>query len=216
MTTPTPTYLIYPTDATGRMPVFEYASRAAAQAAATPNAYLVEHEADCLWTGRGLVDVYNAITGLHVAKFESSDVGRRRLVTQLARYATKAAPTEAQVIDHNQAIDAQKEPTVNDTAKLETETVVTNAADATPVTKTGRAKKFSGGDVVTFVGKNYKRAGSEAFDRFARYRVGMTVDEAIAAGLKWVDLLWDTKEGNDHVKIAPAGSPEAIAARSAE
>jgi len=75
------------------MPVFSYPDRASAKAAETPNTYLVETEADVLWGGRILVEVYNLVTGLSVNKFESTEIGKRRLVTQLDRYAKKGLDT---------------------------------------------------------------------------------------------------------------------------
>lgn len=46
--------------------------------------------------------------------------------------------------------------------------------------------------VITAVVPNPKRPGSASFDRFALYRVGMTVNEAIAAGVKREDIAWDS------------------------
>ena len=94
MTTETPTYIVKPAAERGaRMPVIgPYPTREAAVAAATPNDYVISTEADVIFTGALLVEVYCAVTGLYVKKFETLDAGRRRLVTQLARYATPPDP----------------------------------------------------------------------------------------------------------------------------
>jgi hypothetical protein len=88
-------YLISPADGPeGRMDVLRFVDRAAASVAASRNQCVVEGEADVLWTGPTLVDVYNAVTGLRVGKFESNEVGRRRLLTQLDRYARDGEPSD--------------------------------------------------------------------------------------------------------------------------
>ena len=47
---------------------------------------------------------------------------------------------------------------------------------------------------------NPKRKGSKSFDKFAKYKDGMTVEQAAAAGITGADLSWDTKHG--FIKIA--------------
>ena len=103
--------------------------------------------------------------------------------------------------------NASKAPTA---PEAQTATGTPAAANAAPPARA--ARKYADGDVIVSVAANYKRAGSEAFARFAKYRVGMTVGEALDAGLKWVDILWDSNPKNKHITIAPAGSPEADAA----
>lgn len=74
-----------------------------------------------------------------------------------------------------------------------------------------RQAKFAGTAVISFgrdekAGKNYgpqpdgsfhnaKKAGSGAADRFAKMKPGMTVDEALAAGVTRGDINWDVKQG---------------------
>lgn len=53
----------------------------------------------------------------------------------------------------------------------------------------GEGKKYDGGD------NNPKRKGSKSFDKFAKYKDGMTVEQAAAAGITGADLSWDTKHG---------------------
>lgn len=77
--------------------------------------------------------------------------------------------------------------------------------DEVTKTKGIRAAKFAG-DSVIHLGKdqndkpygednNPKRAGSAAHDRFKLYRDGMTVDQAIDAGVTRADINWDAKQG---------------------
>lgn len=46
--------------------------------------------------------------------------------------------------------------------------------------------------VIVYVAPNPKKPGSASFERFALYREGMTVNEAIAAGVKREDIAWDS------------------------
>jgi len=47
--------------------------------------------------------------------------------------------------------------------------------------------------VISYVGPNPKKAGSASFDRFALYKVGMTVSEFLAAGGTMGDVKWDAE-----------------------
>lgn len=69
-----------------------------------------------------------------------------------------------------------------------------------PVTKMQRARasspRSSGGSdprKIAFVAPNPKKPGSASFDRFAKYEVGMTVDQAVAAGVSRADIKWDSE-----------------------
>ena len=80
-----------------------------------------------------------------------------------------------------------------------------------PKKRVARAAKFSDTTVISFgkdekAGKNYgpqpdgsfhnaKKAGSGAATRFAKMKSGMTVGEAIAAGVTRGDINWDVKQG---------------------
>lgn len=44
-------------------------------------------------------------------------------------------------------------------------------------------------------GKNPKRPGSKSFERFAVYKDGITVAEAVKAGVLYADLSWDVGHG---------------------
>jgi hypothetical protein len=55
--------------------------------------------------------------------------------------------------------------------------------------------------VIVSVLPNPKRPGSASFDRYALYRVGMTVDEAIAAGVKREDIAWDSASSRKFIVL---------------
>lgn len=58
----------------------------------------------------------------------------------------------------------------------------------TPVQRTDPRK-------IVFVAPNPKKPGSASYDRFARYVAGMTVTEALAAGVSSADVKWDSERG---------------------
>lgn len=86
----------------------------------------------------------------------------------------------------------------------------TNKADAAtqkpkaakPDKASAKAEKLAKDDArkITFVAENPKRPGSASFDRFAKYKKGMTVAQAIAAGVTRADIDWDSKR--DFIKFA--------------
>lgn len=86
-----------------------------------------------------------------------------------------------------------------------------NAAGEKAKEKTPRAPAFPPEHKITFLkdkdGKPYdagennpKRAGSASHARFALYKSGMTVKDALEAGVTSADLKWDTSK--NFIKIA--------------
>ena len=61
----------------------------------------------------------------------------------------------------------------------------------------GRAPRARPADnrVISAIVSNPKKPGSASYDRFAKYREGMTVSEAIAAGVTMADVKWDSERG---------------------
>jgi hypothetical protein len=55
----------------------------------------------------------------------------------------------------------------------------------------GKGSSFSREAVIGRVVANPKKPGTQAAARFAKYKNGMTVAEALAAGLKAKDIRWD-------------------------
>lgn len=55
--------------------------------------------------------------------------------------------------------------------------------------------------IITAVVPNPKRPGTASFDRFALYQVGMSVDEAIAAGVKREDIAWDSAPSRKFITL---------------
>jgi hypothetical protein len=61
---------------------------------------------------------------------------------------------------------------------------------------------------------NPKRKGSASYDRYALYVDGMTVGQAIAAGLWRVDFDWDLKHG--HISVHPPVAAEPVTVTAAQ
>ena len=55
--------------------------------------------------------------------------------------------------------------------------------------------------VRVLVDHNPKKPTSQAFARFALYRDGQTVADALAAGVKSIDIVWDTRR--KHIELLP-------------
>ena len=73
---------------------------------------------------------------------------------------------------------------------------VTKAAPVAP--KPERAPDLR---IVRVLVANPKKVGSKAFTRFALYVDGMTVDEALKAGLLMIDIQWDARR--KHIELLP-------------
>jgi len=75
------------------------------------------------------------------------------------------------------------------------------ATEAAPAAKKARGPKaqFADEQVITVLVENPKRVGSDAHKRYALYVTGMTVREALTAGLTRADFKWDTDRG--HIDI---------------
>lgn len=61
-------------------------------------------------------------------------------------------------------------------------------------------KKNAEGKQYNATDNNPKRKGTKSFDKFAKYKDGMTVEQAQAAGINAADLTWDAK--HDFITIA--------------
>lgn len=64
----------------------------------------------------------------------------------------------------------------------------------------GPAPEFADEQVIEVLVKNPKRPGSMAHARYAKYRTGMTVRQALDAGLRREDFKWDTDHGHIDIK----------------
>jgi hypothetical protein len=72
-------------------------------------------------------------------------------------------------------------------------------AEKAPAGKRGPAPEYSDDMVITNVVANPKREGSAAHGRFAKYKNGMTIAEAVKAGLRRDDFRWDV--AHKHITI---------------
>lgn len=123
--------------------------------------------------------VANSLPLSPVTKFASKDAALKRIEKVAAEYGLTAV-----VVDGVAALTAK--PVKAAKAK--------KAAKATGG-KRGPAPEYADTMVISVLVANPKRAGSQAFARFAGYKDGMTVGDAIEAGLRRDDFRWDTKHG---------------------
>lgn len=86
------------------------------------------------------------------------------------------------------------------------------AAEGAPATPTYREPKVraprnsvSDPRVIVAMVPNPKKPGTASHDRFALYRVGMTVNEAIAAGVKREDIAWDSDPKRGFITLGALG-----------
>jgi hypothetical protein len=56
-----------------------------------------------------------------------------------------------------------------------------------------KVKKFDENKKIKIIEKNPKKNGTEAYKRYALYRTGMTVGQALEKGVKRMDLTWDSQ-----------------------
>jgi outer membrane protein assembly factor BamE (lipoprotein component of BamABCDE complex) len=86
------------------------------------------------------------------------------------------------------------------------------AKDAAPKEKKERkigTRKFKDDQIVTLlVDYNPKRKGSASHGRFENYEDGMTVTEALKAGLTSGDLSWDVE--HEHIQIGDTFDDDAV------
>lgn len=75
----------------------------------------------------------------------------------------------------------------------------------TPKSAEAPARRVTAGTndprIITKIVPNPKRPGSASYDRFALYRDGMTVNEAIAAGVKREDIAWDSHPSRNFITL---------------
>jgi Protein of unknown function (DUF2786) len=65
--------------------------------------------------------------------------------------------------------------------------------------KRGPAPTYRDDQTIVVLVSNPKRPGTQAFARYAHYKTGMTIAEALAAGLRRDDFRWDVFHG--HIQI---------------
>jgi hypothetical protein len=118
-----------------------------------------------------LTAVYNVISGSDpITRFRDKATGQARVAEALARHTEAAAPPLSVQRDED------THPRGQETNMFDDANIITVLASSNP-----------------------KRPGSKAHERFARYRVGMTVGEAKADGLSR-DIRHDLARG--YIKIS--------------
>lgn len=222
-----PAFVVSPAPREGaRMAVAgPFADRQAAELHATRNDTVIEHAVDVIWSGRILVDVFNAITGSRLKKFESFAVGVRRLLEALPQYAIAPVmaeleppreeyvePEDTSPIDERLA-EALTSPTpapeTEETRQLDPVVLYDRiaaqesappVAEVTPPARTRLPLRDD--HVVRVLCPNPKRPGTAAHALFLLYRDGMTCAEYLQAGGTKAGLSWDRTHG--FIRLDPA------------
>lgn len=118
--------IVYGENPTDRLAAYSFADRGSAAGASLPGAglvpgvppgshaggcaYVIEAEADVTFTGKLLLDVFNGLTEAGVKRFETRDVGVRRLLTVLPEVAKEVKlDNDAQVQEREPTADAGDE-----------------------------------------------------------------------------------------------------------
>lgn len=186
--------IVYGATPADRLAAYSFPTRQAAWAASTSPlvpgvgehahaggcAYVIETASDAPFNGRALVEVFNGLTGLSVARFADRMSGVKRLMAALPEVAKPVEP--------------QPE---------EKKTVSEHEKEIAPTKRRGRAPgnaPFAETDTISLLSENPKKPGSKTFERFAKLQDGMTVAEARALGFSTHDLVWDS----DHKFISIA------------
>jgi len=125
--------------------------------------------------------VANSLPLTPVTKFASKDAAIKRIEKVAAEYGLTAV-----VVDGVAALTAKA-------AKK------AKAAKATGG-KRGPAPEFGDHMIISLLVANPKRKGTKAFARYAGYTDGMTVGQALEAGLTRDDFRWDTDKGHIAIK----------------
>lgn len=137
---------------------------------------------------KNLAEVYNELAKQPVSKFADKKVALKRAFEILPEYVEPAPEPKAeeQIFVHEHLI------------KLG---LIKKAPKAAHTTR----GKYNPGDVITILSpKNPKRPETQAFATFSKYQDGMTVEQALSAGIPRADLSWDNCHG--FIRIAPKGA----------
>ena len=156
-------------------------------------------------------DILDSTHGLPHEQRVSRVLEIKKLLWEIITEASKSPPEDPEAIiqlirrDRNLSVEESK---MNTPTKEAPKTEAKTAEPKAP--KTPRANKFEAGQVITLLtdkeGKKYgadnnpKREGTASADRFSKYKDGITVEQALAAGVKSADLDWDSKKGFISIK----------------
>lgn len=117
--------------------------------------------------------------------------------------AAEAAKAEKARLAAEKKAAADQKKAAAEAAKAEKARLAAEKKAAAAAPKAPKASEFDPSEVITLtVEKNPKREGSASHGRFALYQNGMTVEAALAAGVKAEDLRWDL--GRRYITISKA------------
>jgi len=189
---------------------------AKAVAASLPSnrmAFAVESAADIssiALTGALVLKLYNVLAEKPVQKFENRQTGHERFVRLLTDRFGNVELTETDLTDDGIPPPTETQRDSDPKAQTSEPTMEEGAEDMAgkkngkaakaKAPKTGRTRRDANAKITLLVKENPKRKGTESCKRYDKYKSGMTVAEALKAGITPADLSYDVKHGN--IKIA--------------
>lgn len=129
-----------------------------------------------------ILALYNQITGSKVKKFADRGEAVRNLWKARKKMRSEKLPVAEVPVSEVLKQDLQQEQLDADKRQL-------GVVDPKPAKSRAQDNR-----IIHLVSQiNPKRKGSASFDRFELYVDGMTVSEALAAGVRRDDIKWDTE-----------------------
>lgn len=152
------------------------------------------------FTSDELIKVYNHLAPRPIKVFHTKDKGIARVWAMLNHKPVPEEPAPA-AEQSAEAVAPEAETSHSttegeDTVAAKSKKKVSRSVKTSKANGAGRAGRFKGDSKITLLAKeNPKRKGTGGHRRFEKYKSGMTVADALKAGLTRPDLLWDSKHG---------------------
>jgi hypothetical protein len=161
-------------------------------------------------TGATVIKLFNTFAAKPIAKFETRAVGQERLFNLITE---KFGIVELTEVELPAGASPDPEPTTTQTDAAAADPSLTEdimagkkkvakkvAKKAAATDGSGRTRKNADAKITLLAKENPKRPASDAYKRFAKYKTGMTVGEALKAGVTSGDLAYDVK--HEFIRIA--------------
>jgi hypothetical protein len=149
---------------------------------------------------------YNALTGGQIKRFDTRTTGVRRLLEALSRLPPPLTPTQGvetvTTTESNGAGETVTTTENNGAGETVTTTESNGAGETTVKVKRGPNRLHSDSDVIKVLAeKNPQRPGSKSHSMHDKYRDGMTVKEALDAGITMSHIVYGNRKG--HIRVNP-------------
>jgi hypothetical protein len=155
-------------------------------------------EAPVAGTGNGLEGLADSLSG-NVVKFKA--VTTKKAAKGVAKGAAGLVASFKKAMANAKPEKAAKPAKVVKAEKAAKAAKPVKAAKAAKASAhRGPKAEYGDAQVISLLVANPKRKGSLAFKRYANYVDGMTVREALDAGLTREDFRWDTRHGHISIK----------------